>query len=130
MGRKAFLFHNKCDVAIFFPNQQGTNMFRQNVHMINFPHGSKGAKRVTVTHLVEQVIFADLLYKEGIRIIGGREVYLENHIRETELSKNLKHLKKINTRETSSLLESLSTLFWEVIEPDSINSITFKVLSH
>lgn len=55
-------------------------MFRQNVHMINFPHCSKGAKRVAVTHLVEKVIVVDLGHKEGIRISGGREVHLENHI--------------------------------------------------
>lgn len=55
-------------------------MFRQNVHMINFPHCSKGAKRVAVTHFVEQVIVVDLGYKEGVRISGRREVHLENHI--------------------------------------------------
>lgn len=52
-------------------------MFRQNVHMINFPHCSKGAKGVAVTHLVEETIVADLLHREGMRVSGGRRVYLE-----------------------------------------------------
>lgn len=64
MGRKALLFHNKCDIAIFFTNQQGTNMLRQNVHMIDLPHCSKGAKRVAVTHRVEQIV-TDLSKEEG-----------------------------------------------------------------
>lgn len=55
-------------------------MFRQNVHMINFPHCSEGAKRVAVTHLVEQMIVADLSYEEGMRVSGGRGVHIENHI--------------------------------------------------
>lgn len=46
-------------------------MFRQNVHMVNFPHCSEGAKRVAVAHLVEQVIVVDLEYKEGTRISAG-----------------------------------------------------------
>lgn len=41
--------------------------------MINFPHCSKGAKRVAVTHLVEQMIVTDLGYKEGMRVSGGGE---------------------------------------------------------
>ena len=55
-------------------------MFRQNVHMINFPHCSKGAKRVAVTHLVEQMIVVDLLYKEGMTVSEERGVHFENHI--------------------------------------------------
>ena len=55
-------------------------MFRQNVHMVNLPHCSKGAKRVAVTHLVKQVIVVDLLYKEGMRVSERQGVHFKNHI--------------------------------------------------
>lgn len=77
-------------------------MFRQNVHMINFPHCSKGAKRVAVTHLVEQMIVVDLLYKEGMTVSEERGVHFENHIPQTQISKNV-YLKKI-TKESNFII--------------------------
>lgn len=45
--------------------------------MINFFYCSKGAKGVVVIYFVEETIVVDLLYREGMRVSGGRRVYLE-----------------------------------------------------
>jgi hypothetical protein len=79
VGRKVLLFHNKRDITIFFTNQQGTNMLRQNVHMIDFPHCSKGAKRVAVTHPVEQMIVTGLSEKEW-ELVSKRSMRTKPHI--------------------------------------------------
>lgn len=105
-------------------------MFRQNVHMINFPHCSKGAKRVAVTHLVEQMIVVDLLYKEGMTVSEERGVHFENHIPQTQISKNVYLKKSQKSAISSSLVSILTCLFWEAIQPTSINSTILTALSH
>lgn len=62
---KAFLFHDKGNITIFFPIHQSTDMLRQNVNMVNLTNSCVRTKWMAVTHLGGMMILIAYGEKEN-----------------------------------------------------------------